>query len=113
MDIALSPELALVCPDLRAAALAALPDRDPDGWEPQAWVVAPRVEREPFLAGVRATLTTGALAIVLVAIVTHLLTWAADGPTPQLLDAPPAQSVLGEAAVVPEPGTKPPLQIDP
>jgi hypothetical protein len=28
----LSPELALVCPELRAAAIAVLPDRDPDAW---------------------------------------------------------------------------------
>jgi hypothetical protein len=28
----LSPELALVCPELRAAAIAALPNRDPDVW---------------------------------------------------------------------------------
>lgn len=28
----ISPELVLVCPELRAAALAALPARDPDGW---------------------------------------------------------------------------------
>jgi hypothetical protein len=27
-----SPELALVCPELRAVAIAALPDRDPDAW---------------------------------------------------------------------------------
>jgi hypothetical protein len=27
-----SPELALVCPELRAAAIAALPERDPDAW---------------------------------------------------------------------------------
>lgn len=28
----LSPELVLVCPQLREAALAGLPDRDPDAW---------------------------------------------------------------------------------
>ena len=27
-----SPELALVCPDLRAAAIAGLPHREPDAW---------------------------------------------------------------------------------
>lgn len=31
-----SPELALVCPDLREVAIAALPDRDPDAWLDQA-----------------------------------------------------------------------------
>ena len=30
MTEVISPELVLVCPDLRAAAIAALPDRDPD-----------------------------------------------------------------------------------
>src|SRR2546429_8441875 len=31
-DDRFSPELALVCPELRAAALAALPERDPDAF---------------------------------------------------------------------------------
>jgi len=31
---AISPELVLVCPELRSRALAQLPDRDPDGWIP-------------------------------------------------------------------------------
>ena len=114
MEAALSPELALVCPDLRAAALAALPERDPDGWEPPAWVEP--IRREPFLAGVRATISTGLLALVLVAIATHLLTWAADGPSPRLLEppppalgevAPPANAVLGERVVLPESDIKP------
>jgi hypothetical protein len=35
-----SPELALVCPELRAAAIAALPDRDPD-----AFLFSPRPAR--------------------------------------------------------------------
>lgn len=33
-DHQISPELALVCPELRAEALARLPDRDPDGFVP-------------------------------------------------------------------------------
>jgi hypothetical protein len=37
----ISPELALVCPELRRLAIAALPDRKPDGW------VAPRRQPEP------------------------------------------------------------------
>ncbi|MGH3084873.1 MAG: hypothetical protein ACRDNP_12635 [Gaiellaceae bacterium] len=37
----ISPELALVCPELRLLAIAALPERDPDGW------VAPRCKPEP------------------------------------------------------------------
>jgi hypothetical protein len=28
----ISPELVLVCPELRATAIAALPERDPDAW---------------------------------------------------------------------------------
>ena len=34
-ELQISPELALVCPELRARALAQLPDRDPDGWIPR------------------------------------------------------------------------------
>jgi hypothetical protein len=37
----ISPELALVCPELRRLAIAALPHRDPDGW------AAPRRKPEP------------------------------------------------------------------
>jgi hypothetical protein len=40
----ISPELALVCPELRRLAIAALPDRKPDGW------VAPRRTPEPEVA---------------------------------------------------------------
>lgn len=36
-----SPELALVCPELRAAAIAALPERDPDGFLPRTSRSAP------------------------------------------------------------------------
>lgn len=105
MEAALSPELALVCPDLRAAALAALPERDPDGWVPTPW--AAPLRHNSLLAGVRATLATGLLALVLVAIATHLLTWAADTPVPRLVEpAPAVPVVLGESVVLPEPGTK-------
>ena len=34
----ISPELVLVSPDLRARALALLPDRSPDGWIPPPYV---------------------------------------------------------------------------
>ena len=37
---AVSPELALVCPELRERALALLPERDPDGWIPRRLVLA-------------------------------------------------------------------------
>jgi len=33
--LSISPELVLVCPELRARALAMLPDRDPDGYIPR------------------------------------------------------------------------------
>ena len=36
-----SPELVLVSPDLRRAALALLPERDPDGWIPRPYPVPP------------------------------------------------------------------------
>lgn len=31
----ITPELALVCPETRALAIAMLPERDPDGWIPK------------------------------------------------------------------------------
>src|SRR5690349_19399680 len=31
----ITPELALVCPETRALAIAMLPERDPDGWMPK------------------------------------------------------------------------------
>src|SRR5712692_9734983 len=34
-DDRFSPELVLVCPELKAAAIAALPERDPEGWLPR------------------------------------------------------------------------------
>jgi hypothetical protein len=51
-----TPELVLVCPELREAALALLPDRDPDGWIPRriappAPIELPRVEAPPARAG--------------------------------------------------------------
>ena len=46
---AVSPELALVCPELRAAALAALPDRAEDAWRPQLIPVNLDVPYKVFL----------------------------------------------------------------
>ena len=40
----ISPELALVCPELRQRAIEALPDRDPDGFVP------PRLQSQPEIA---------------------------------------------------------------
>lgn len=40
---AISPELVLVCPELRSRALAQLPDRDPDGWIPPRFSTTPAV----------------------------------------------------------------------
>ena len=38
---AISPELVLVCPELRSRALAQLPDRHPDGWIPPRFSTIP------------------------------------------------------------------------
>ena len=39
LDDVITPELALVCPDLRARALAALPDRPWEAWAPPRQVI--------------------------------------------------------------------------
>ena len=44
LDEPISPELVLVCPELRARALEALPERDPDGFFPVIRTPAPRLE---------------------------------------------------------------------
>ena len=43
--LSISPELVLVCPELRARVLATLPDRDPDGFIPRRASAVPLAGR--------------------------------------------------------------------
>ena len=85
-----SPELALVCPELRAEWRAALPDVDPDRLFPPAWTRRTAepplpVEREPPLILAAAVylgvnivqwLAWGSVTFALVALATLIVTLA-------------------------------------
>ena len=74
----MTPELALVCPELRARALAALPERNPDGWLPAA-VLPSALERTAALALVLVhTLAAVAASMAAAGVVVAALTLAAE-----------------------------------
>ena len=85
MDDAISPELVLVCPELRLKAIAALPDPD---WDAVLARVRLRAAATPAVAPARrrrvvpealAPLVVAAIAFVGVFVLTLTLTLIADG----------------------------------
>jgi hypothetical protein len=97
-----SPELALVCPELRAALIDALPQRAPDAWRPVRDEAAPLAPAEPPEAGeahepdgarprARALLAAGAafvhwalVGLGVAVVATSALTALARTPEPRL-----------------------------
>jgi hypothetical protein len=94
-----TPELALVCPELRAALIDALPPRDPDGWIPRRFE-APSVphpppvqrrERGRALIAVAAMIVRWTLTALGVAVLaTSALTAVGQTPEPRLESVAPA-----------------------